>query len=333
MTIRAVDPAAVAAAAELLRQGELVAFPTETVYGLGADAASGRAVARVFAAKGRPADHPVIVHVATAAAIDHWARGVPDGARRLAAAFWPGPLTLVLPRAAHVGDFVTGGQDTVGLRVPAHPVAQQLLAAFAETGGTGIAAPSANRFGHISPTCARHVAEDLGAAVALILDGGACEVGIESTIVAFAGDDAMLLRPGMIGAEAITAALGRPLQAPDRSAPRTPGALASHYAPHTRALLVPATLLLAEGRQRLERDENPAVLARTVARPDEWTGEWRHAPADPGGYAHELYDNLRRLDAAGADEILIEAPPADSRWLAVRDRLQRAAAGIDDDRD
>src|SRR5512137_1827787 len=171
--------AAIAAAVACLRRGELVAFPTETVYGLGADAANPDAVRRIFAAKGRPADHPVIVHVAEPDDAGAWARAVPEGARRLAAAFWPGPLTLILPRANHVSDLVTGGQDSVGLRVPSHPVARALLAAFARAGGTGIAAPSANRFGRISPTTAAHVAEDLGDTVAMILDGGPCAVGIE----------------------------------------------------------------------------------------------------------------------------------------------------------
>ena len=188
-------PAAIAGAADRLRAGLLVAFPTETVYGLGADAGNPEAVRRIFVAKGRPADHPVIVHLDDAAEIAHWARSVPEAARRLAATFWPGPLTLILPRASHVSDIVTGGQDSVGLRVPSHPVARALLAAF----GGGIAAPSANRFGRISPTTAAHVADDLGDAVASILDGGACDVGIESTIVAFRGETPILLRPGGIG--------------------------------------------------------------------------------------------------------------------------------------
>jgi L-threonylcarbamoyladenylate synthase len=333
VNVEPIHAASIARAASLLCRGELVAFPTETVYGLGADASDARAVARIFAAKGRPADHPVIVHIASVDALEHWARQVPNGARQLAAAYWPGPLTMVLPRAGEVGDFLTGGQDTIGLRVPAHPAAQQLLEAFARAGGKGVAAPSANRFGHISPTTARHVADDLGDAVALILDGGECRVGIESTIVAFIGEDPVLLRPGAVTADAIARVLGRPPRSADPSAPRAPGSASSHYAPHTRAQLVPAVLLLAELRHRAGRDENPAVLARTVTQPDDWSGAWTRAPADPDGYAHDLYANLRRLDAARADEILIEAPPSDPRWLAVRDRLQRATAGIDDDRD
>ena len=182
--------------------------------------------------RGGPSDHPVIVHIAKGEHVERWAREFPEGARKLAAAFWPGPLTLILPRAPHVGDAVTGGQDSVGLRMPSHPVAQSLLAAFAAAGGSGIAAPSANRFGHVSPTTARHVADDLGDAVAMILDGGACDVGIESTIVAFTGTQPMLLRPGGIGIDDLTRVLGAAPRAPDASAPRASGTLASHYAPH-----------------------------------------------------------------------------------------------------
>jgi L-threonylcarbamoyladenylate synthase len=331
--IASATPEAIADAAAALRHGDLVAFPTETVYGLGADASNADAVARIFAAKGRPADHPVIVHLAAAGALDGWARDVPDAARALAAAFWPGPLTLVLPRAARVGDFVTGGQDTVGLRVPAHPLAQALLQAFAGDGDAGLAAPSANRFGRISPTTAAHVAADLGAAVALILDGGACAVGIESTIVAFDAHGPMLLRPGGIGLVALTQVLGHPPRGADRDAPRASGTLASHYAPRTRAQLLPAKALVAELDRRVDRDENPAVLARTLAKPGDFDGCWIAAPADANRYAHDLYANLRALDDAHADEILIEALPDEPDWLAVRDRLQRATQGVDDDRD
>ena len=320
---------AIAEAAATLRAGGLVAFPTETVYGLGADARNEAAVRAIFAAKGRPADHPVIVHLPETAAVDRGARTVPDGARRLAAAFWPGPLTLILPRAAGVPDIVTGGQDSVGLRVPSHPVARALLGAF----GDGIAAPSANRFGRISPTTARHVADDLGDGVALILDGGASAVGIESTIVAFTGAEPVLLRPGGIGMQALARVLGRAPRAADAAAPRASGTLASHYAPMTRATLAAAGALHVEIQSRQERDENVAVLARVVPRPEDFAGAWIAAPFAPAPYAHDLYANLRALDAAGADEILIEAPPDDAGWLAVRDRLTRATHGSDDDRD
>ncbi len=328
--IEQATPAAIARAVSALRAGELVGFPTETVYGLGADARNADAVRTIFAAKGRPADHPVIVHLATSDDMEAWARTVPEGARRLAAAFWPGPLTLILPRRADVDDIVTGGQDSVGLRVPSHPVARALLTAFAD----GIAAPSANRFGRISPTTARHVADDLGDALALILDGGACAVGIESTIVAFVATDPVLLRPGVIDAAALAQVLGRPPRAPDTTgAPRASGTLASHYAPMTRATLASPGALHLEILRRQERDENVAVLARAAARPADFSGAWITAPSTPDAYAHDLYANLRTLDAAHADEILIEAPPAEPAWDAVSDRLARATHGSDDDRD
>jgi len=327
--VEAPTPVAIARAAERLRAGELVAFPTETVYGLGADAGDPAAVRRIFTAKGRPADHPVIVHLYDTARIGEWARAVPEPARALAAAFWPGPLTLILPRAARVPDIVTGGQDSVGLRVPSHPVARALLEAF----GGGIAAPSANRFGRISPTTARHVADDLGAAVAMILDGGACAVGIESTIVSCVGDEPALLRPGAITVPELARVLGKPPGAPDAAAPRASGTLAAHYAPRTPATLVAPEVLHAEIVQLADRDEAVAVLARTVARPLDFAGVWIHAPAGAGAYAHDLYANLRALDAANADAILIEAAPKGDAWAAVRDRLSRATRGEDDDRD
>jgi L-threonylcarbamoyladenylate synthase len=250
-------PDALARAAKLLRAGKLVAFPTETVYGLGADACNEHAVRAIFATKGRPADHPVIVHVKDVDDAARWARAMPRGARALAEAFWPGPLTIIVPRAADVPGGVTGGQDNVGLRVPSHPVAQALLQAFAAEGGRGIAAPSANRFGRISPTTAQHVRDDLGDDVAMIVDGGACDVGIESTIVAFTGDDAVLLRPGGIAEAQLARVLGAPLRAPRPDAPRASGTLASHYAPRTPSRLVAA--------DELPSDARVAVLARTAA--------------------------------------------------------------------
>lgn len=327
--VTAADAAAIARAAQLLRAGALVAFPTETVYGLGADAGNTDAVRRIFAAKGRPADHPVIVHLYDTAQLAQWARAVPETARKLAAAFWPGPLTLILPRASRVPDIVTGGQDSVGLRVPSHPVARALLHAF----GGAIAAPSANRFGRISPTSAGHVADDLGDAVTMILDGGACALGIESTILSFAGDDPVLLRPGAIAVPELARVLGRAPLAPDAAAPRASGTLAAHYAPRTPAMLVAPEVLHAELAQLEARDEEIAVLARTVARPTDFGGLWIHAPAGAPAYAHDLYANLRALDAAGADAILIEGVPRSDAWTAVRDRLWRATRGEDDDRD
>ena len=327
--VEAPTRSAIEQAAARLRAGELVAFPTETVYGLGADAGQPEAVRRIFSAKGRPADHPVIVHLYDTSQLADWTRAAPQGALSLAAAFWPGPLTLILPRASHVSAIVTGGQDSIGLRVPSHPVARALLLAF----GGGIAAPSANRFGRISPTTARHVADDLGDGVALILDGGACDVGIESTIVACLGDDPVLLRPGGIGIDRLTRVLGRAPRTAAAEAPRASGTLASHYAPKTPATLVAPDALHAEIRQLAARDERIAVLARTVARRGEGAGAWVQAPADAAAYAHELYASLRALDAAAADVILIEAVPEGPAWLAVRDRLARATRGEDDDRD
>jgi L-threonylcarbamoyladenylate synthase len=328
-TVALADAAAIARAARLLRDGRLVAFPTETVYGLGADASNPRAVARIFEAKGRPAEHPVIVHVADIASAGRWAASIPAGARALAEAFWPGPLTLILPRAEHVSDVVTGGQPSIGLRVPSHPVARALLAQF----GGGIAAPSANRFGHVSPTTALHVADDLGDAVDLILDGGACDVGIESTIVAFTARAPMLLRPGAIDADAIGRVLGSMPAARDAAAPRAPGTLASHYAPRTPASLVANDVLRAELAQLEERDERVAVLAWSAGPPADFDGVWRTAPGDAAAYAHALYANLRALDAANVDAILIEQVPDADAWAAIRDRLARATSGEDDDRD
>lgn len=330
MNVRAADDASIALGARLLREGKLVAFPTETVYGLGADARNADAVRRMFAAKGRPEDHPVIVHVEDADAAAAWASRMPDGARALARAFWPGPLTLIVPRAPDVPDIVTGGQTSVGLRVPSHPVARALLHEFRG----GVAAPSANRFGHVSPTTARHVADDLGDALDLILDAGACDVGIESTIVAFTTDTPMLLRPGGIALDEIASALGRmPIARDAVAAPRASGTLTSHYAPRTPASLVASDALRAELAQLEERDERVAVLARSAESPEAFDGVWIRAPSDAGAYAHALYANLRALDAANADVILIEQVPEADAWTAISDRLARATSGDADDRD
>ncbi len=329
MSVVRADADSIARAAQLLRDGGLVAFPTETVYGLGADARNADAVRRIFVAKGRPEDHPVIVHVEDLAAAEGWIADMPDDARALAQAFWPGPLTLIVPRAADVLDAITGGQSSVGLRVPAHPVARALLAAFRG----GIAAPSANRFGHVSPTTARHVADDLGDAVDLILDGGACDVGIESTIVAFMTGTPMLLRPGGIPLDAIAGVLGRMPLSRDATAPRASGTLTSHYAPRTPASLVKPDALLAELAQLEERDERIAVLAVSARRPDAFDGVWISAPNDATIYARMLYANLRALDGADADAILIERVPQERDWAAIGDRLARATSGEIDDRD
>ncbi len=311
---------AIQEAAAILRRGGLVALPTETVYGLGADASNPAAVARIFAAKGRPADHPVIVHLGNVAQLEYWATDIPDVAYKLAQAFWPGPLTLILKRHARVSDAVTGGQDTIGLRIPGHPIALALLNAF----GGGIAAPSANRFGRISPTTAAHVREELGTAVDCILDGGPCQVGIESTIVDLSADGARVLRPGGISAAALEAVLGHALSPVATTAPRVPGALEVHYAPRTPLKLVAAEGLNATVMTYLQRGERVAVLARTGVSIDQRC-RWESMPATAADYAQVLYAKLRALDDLTADFILIEAPPAEAAWQAVLDRLQRAA--------
>ena len=301
-------------AAHILRAGGLVAFPTETVYGLGADAANEKAVARLYAVKRRPADHPVIVHFASAQAAFHWAREVPTSAHKLAGKFWPGPLTLILQRSDAAKDFVTGAQDTVGLRVPSHPVAQELLRLF----GGAVAAPSANRFGLVSPTTAAHVREDLGKDVELVLEGGASDVGIESTIVDLSGATPVLLRPGYISKAEIEALIGT-VGEKDATSPRHSGGLQRHYAPRTRARLVATYALdreIAEGKNKV------AVLA--FSRPDERVDYWLRMPRDPHAYAQRLYAALRELDSAGCERILVEAPPDAPEWDAVRDRLRRA---------
>ncbi|HEX6290129.1 MAG TPA: L-threonylcarbamoyladenylate synthase [Herpetosiphonaceae bacterium] len=320
MTIVSADQIARAVAA--LRGGELVAFPTETVYGLGADAANETAVRRIFAAKGRPADHPLIVHLPGVDALTDWARDVPPAARRLAERFWPGPLTMILPKAPHVPDVVTGRQPSIGLRIPDHPVALALLAAF----GGGIAAPSANRFGRISPTRAEHVQAELGDAVALILDGGPCRVGVESSIVDLTGEQPVLLRPGQISATQIAEVVGVPLAQAHKSTTRAPGTLPSHYAPVTRTMIIGTNELAPTVNDLLDERLRIAVLARHSAPIDHPGVTWRVAPSDADGYAHALYAHLRELDALRRDRIVVEAVPEGEAWLAIRDRLQRAAS-------
>lgn len=319
-----------------LDAGELVALPTETVYGLGADASNPEAVARIFAAKGRPADHPLIVHLPGAAAIDDWAQDIPDFARQLATAFWPGPLTLILKKQPWVPDAVTGGQDSVGLRVPAHPVALELLRRFAHARSgvpAGVAAPSANRFGRISPTSAAHVRDELADAVACILDGGPCQVGIESTIVDCSRGAPIILRPGHITSAQIAAVLEKenrtgtaaanPMPA---TAPRVSGSLAAHYAPATRLRVLPATQIPAVLAAQQDAGKRCGVLTHSL-RPD--AGSFHvciHMPPSSAAYAHDFYAALRQLDTQQLDEILVEALPTDPAWNAVADRLQRAAA-------
>lgn len=309
-------------AVAILRAGGLVAFPTETVYGLGADASNPRAVRRIFEAKGRPADHPLIVHLAHSSQLDRWAREIPSAATVLAERFWPGPLTLILKRAPGVIDEVTGGQDTVGLRVPAHPLAHALLEAF----GGGIAGPSANRFGRISPTTAQHVRDELGERVDLILDGGACPVGIESTILDLSTGAPVLLRPGQIGIAALEAALGIPVLRPSASAPRASGTLAAHYAPSRPLLLANAQELAATVREQSAHGA-VAVFALRAQPSDLPARVWMLAPIESGAYARVLYASLRELDQSGCAVIVVESPPSAPDWLAVHDRLRRSAAG------
>jgi L-threonylcarbamoyladenylate synthase len=303
-------------AAQILRAGGLVAFPTETVYGLGADASSAQAVQKLYSVKRRPADHPVIIHFESSEKAFGWASEVPEAAKKLAARYWPGPLTLILRRSPAAQDFVTGGQDTVGLRVPSHPVAHEMLSLF----GSGVAAPSANRFGLVSPTTAAHVREDLGQEVELVLEGGPSEVGIESTILDLSGEAPVLLRPGHISQRELESLVGK-IGEKSAASPRHSGGLERHYAPRTPALLVPTYDLdreIAKGKDKV------AVLA--FSRPDEHVDYWLRMPRDPQAYAQRLYAALRELDSAGCERILVEAPPESPEWSAVRDRLERACA-------
>lgn len=316
----------IAAAVAILRAGGVVAFPTETVYGLGADALNPLAVGRIFTIKGRPAHHPLIVHLADVTQLEHWARDIPPVAFDLARRFWPGPLTLILKRAAQVPDSVTGGQDTVGLRMPKHPVALDLLRRF----GGGIAAPSANRFGRISPTMKEHVRAELGVAVDLILEGGPCAVGLESTIVSLVGKEPEILRPGGIAREALAAALGTPvgINTTQNLAPRAPGTLKAHYAPRTPLRILTAGRLEQEASALHASGQRVGVLERARSDLPNLEREVHRygMPNTPEEYARRLYATLRQLDASHLDYILVEQVPDTAAWLAVRDRLQRAAS-------
>ena len=318
-----VRPKEIIDAVRRLEAGDLVGLPTETVYGLAADADNPAAVAKIYAAKGRPADHPVIVHVHRDADLSRWAAQVPESARKLAAAFWPGPLTLILPRKPGIAEACTGGQSTIGLRCPAHPVAQAVLAIF-KGGQGGLAAPSANRFGRISPTTAAHVRAELGDDL-LVLDGGPCAVGIESTIVDCTVQPPRILRPGRLGAGEIADVLGLTAEALLRAAdhaPRVAGILPAHYAPHTPLLLRSAADIDADW----PAVQSVGVLALHPA-PDASARNWITLPADPAAYAQSLYAAMRVLDETGSAAIWVELPPGTPAWLAVRDRLQRAAHG------
>jgi L-threonylcarbamoyladenylate synthase len=307
------------AAVAALRDGELVAFPTETVYGLGANARDPAALRRIFELKGRPADHPLILHLDSARFVRRWVGEFPPAAERLARQFWPGPLTLVLPRGPDASDVLTGGQDTVAVRVPSHPMAQQLLTAF----GGGIAAPSANRYGHVSPTRAEHVREEFGDAVKVILDGGECTLGLESTIVSLVEGRPRLLRPGHVSLAQLTEVVGPMDAGAGMSSPRVPGSALRHYAPHTPVTRVPPVALEARVDEQLRAAGRVAVLALRAPRRAQQGVTWINAGNRVDAYAHDLYANLRSLDKAGAAAILVEDVPDRPEWAAVRDRLAR----------
>lgn len=337
------DAADIAAAAAVLEEGGLVAFPTETVYGLGADAENPAAVARIYQAKGRPNDHPVIVHVAPGADLDYWVTDIPQEARQLVAAFWPGPLTLILKRAGHIPDAVSGGQDTVGIRCPSHPVAIALLSAF-KGGKGGVAAPSANKFGNVSPTTAQHVRDEFAlddedegsitgddacsaALLNIVLEGGSSQVGIESTIVdlsRLATHGPVLLRPGHISAQQIADVIGQLPAAPDQAAPRASGTLESHYAPRTPVTMLDGATLVAKLPQLQARGVKVAIISHALP---QLSASQQMLPADPAGYAYGLYAALRDMDQTGSDLILVETPPQEPQWLGVNDRLRRSVFG------
>ncbi|MDI1260055.1 L-threonylcarbamoyladenylate synthase [Aquabacterium sp.] len=346
----ATQPDAIEQAAQRLADGGLLALPTETVYGLGARADDDAAVARIFEAKGRPSNHPLIVHVANAEAAWQFAAAVPLVAQQLMDRFWPGPLTVIVPRAPGMAAASAGGQDTIGLRCPDHPVALKLLQAAARLGVMGVAAPSANRFGRISPTRAEHVIDEFqdqgsGLDEVWVLQGGLCEVGIESTIVDCTRAHPVILRPGRLTRDEIEAAAGEPVglstpEAPDTDAPRASGTLAAHYAPRAKLRLMSDTQL-SSALDLIEPELTAKALANKAATPPGIAvysrSLWAHRPASPGvvqrampadaiSAAHHLFSDLRELDALGVELIWVEKPPVDPVWDGVRDRLARAAA-------
>jgi L-threonylcarbamoyladenylate synthase len=331
MILDGTSAAAIEQAARVLAGGGLVAFPTETVYGLGADAGSDQAVARIFAAKGRPSDHPLIVHVPDASAVALFAADVPEFASRLMDAFWPGPLTLILPRREGVAAAAAAGQGTIGLRCPAHPVAHALLLACAQTQPAvhGLAGPSANQFGRVSPTSAQHVASELGSDL-LVLDGGACRVGIESTIIDCSRGAPVLLRPGTLTREQLEAACGQPLRSAHElagQAPRASGTLESHYAPRARVRLMDAQSLQMALDLLGAEAAGIATYSRAVLRTRSEKVVRRRMPDDAAETARQLFAVLREFDAQGMQLIWVETPPDLPEWEGVRDRLQRASAG------
>lgn len=305
----------------ILSRGGLVAFPTETVYGLGADANNEDAIRKIFLAKERPYDHPLIVHIGDITQLSAWASDIPPIAQKLAETFWPGPLTLILKKQPHVLDIVTGGQQTVGVRMPHHPIALALLKAY----GKGIVAPSANKFTHISPTTAQAVEEELGKKVDLILDGGPCEVGLESTIVDVSDKTPAILRPGMISAEKIANVLRMPITTRFSSQIKTPGMHHLHYAPRTRTELITQENL-SSFLQTLTQQDLPIACVIRKIKPIQIQGvTWIPMPHDVHAYAHDLYQILRHVDHQQFKRIMIEDVPEDSAWEAVRDRIKKAS--------
>ena len=330
MILSGTDPQAILEAARCIQAGALVGFPTETVYGLGADASSDAAVAGIFSAKGRPANHPLIVHVADAAQVRDFACSLPPFAERLIKAFWPGPLTVILPRREGIATAAAGQQDSIGLRCPAHPVALAFLKACLELGVSGVAGPSANRFGRVSPTTAAHVAQEFGDEL-LVLDGGPCAVGIESSIVDCTRGRPVLLRPGVLTRAQLEAACGEPVLDPGDlhdagSAPRASGTLESHYAPNAKVRLMDAGALQAALELLGADAAHLAVYARSELRIKSLRMLYRRMPDDAAATAQQLFAVLRDFDAQGARLIWIEHPPAGPEWDGVRDRLGRAAA-------
>ena len=325
MTKQSAD-AAIDAAVAALAAGEAIGLPTETVYGLAADAANRDAVARIYRIKGRPVDHPLIVHVLDDARARLWAEWT-DPAQRLADAFWPGPLSIVLKRRADAPAWACAGQSSIALRAPSHPVARRLMTALADAGITGLAAPSANRFGRVSPTSAAHVRADLGDDVAIVLDGGAAEVGIESTIVDLSRGRPVLLRPGHIGPDLLGRALGELVAAADIEAPRVPGTLPSHYAPVTPLALVAWVDLPARIAAERAAGKRVAVwsIAPIASAAQDDGVRWYRRPASVGAMEQTLYGALREIDSSGVDLIAVEAPPMSAQWAAIMDRLVRAA--------
>lgn len=323
-----VDERAIRAAVDVLECSGLVAMPTETVYGLAANAEDEKAVKKIFEAKNRPTTHPLIVHITGEEALDHWACDIPQSAYVLARKFWPGPLTMILKKSDAVGDWITGGQDSVGLRCPSHPWAVALIKAFAGKHHRGLAAPSANTFGRISPTCAQHVRDDLGekpkGKVDFILDGGQCEVGVESTIINLSGEHPEILRHGAVTRGMLEEALGCAVPDGGKDSPRVSGSLKSHYAPKTKVVLSDN---IAAELEKL-KDKKVAVMAsgQALEQTPSHVVKWFIAPSDASEYMHVLYTRLHELDQTGADLILIETPPTGDAWNAVQDRLNRAAA-------